>query len=242
MQFLEKLSGADLLDSLLSLTVAFVLGALIGAERQYRQRNAGMRTAVLVSVGSAAFSDIAMRYGGVSDAMRVMANVVTGVGFLGAGVIMKEGINIRGLNSAATVWATAAVGAAAGLDLPVDAILITIFILAGNTLLHPVARTIDRLPLNSRSSEITYEVRVAVVPDAVATVRAALIKALEGASYPVGDVTTAKAVDGAVELIATLVSTAVEPAELDGVIRDLMQLPGVRHAAWESSTADLRGE
>ncbi len=107
---------APFIDTVVSLLTAFVLGTLIGAERQYRQRTAGLRTNVLVAVGAAAFVDIGMRLNGAGSAAHVLAYVVSGVGFLGAGVIMKEGLNIRGLNTAATLWGSASVGATAGAD------------------------------------------------------------------------------------------------------------------------------
>src|ERR1700758_2416953 len=99
MQFLQTFQLHDFLDTLVSLFVAFVLGTLIGAERQYRQRSAGLRTNVLVCVGAAAFVDLANRIAGGDGAVRVIAYVVSGIGFLGAGAIMKEGITVLGLNT-----------------------------------------------------------------------------------------------------------------------------------------------
>src|SRR6201991_4745470 len=122
MRLIETFQTADFLDTLVSLAVAFVLGTLIGAERQYRQRTAGLRTNVLVAIGAAAFVDLAMHLAGPDGATRVIAYVVSGIGFLGAGVIMKEGTNVRGLNTAATLWSSAAVGACAGADLAAQAV------------------------------------------------------------------------------------------------------------------------
>ena len=96
MRFIQTFDLYPFLDSVVSLASAFVLGVLIGAERQYRQRTAGLRTTVLVAVGAAAFVDLAMRLGNADGAIRVIAYVVSGIGFLGAGVIMKEGMNVRG--------------------------------------------------------------------------------------------------------------------------------------------------
>ena len=107
-------SLASIADTAGSLALALLLGAVIGAERQYRERIASLRTNVLVALGAAAFVDLGIQMAGGDGAMRVLANVVTGVGFLGAGLILREGGTIRGLNTAATVWCSAAVGAAAG--------------------------------------------------------------------------------------------------------------------------------
>src|SRR5690606_5857297 len=101
----------SLINTAISLVTAFVLGAVIGLERQYRQRTAGLRTNVLVAVGAAIFVDSANTIAGPDGAVRVMAYVVSGIGFLGAGVIMREEGNVRGLNTAATLWGSAAVGA-----------------------------------------------------------------------------------------------------------------------------------
>lgn len=120
-----------------ALLTAFLLGAVIGFERQWRQRTAGLRTNVLVAVGAAAFVDLGARVGGADGSVRVISYVVSGIGFLGAGVIMKEGAQVRGINTAATLWGSAAVGAFAGGGQLDEAVLVAIFVLAGNTLLSP---------------------------------------------------------------------------------------------------------
>ncbi|WNJ92588.1 MgtC/SapB family protein [Bosea sp. 685] len=238
MRFIQTFELLPFLDTVVSLIAAFVLGVLIGAERQYRQRTAGLRTTALVALGAAAFVDLAMRLDGASGAIRVIAYVVSGIGFLGAGVIMKEGMNVRGLNTAATLWCSAAVGACAGADMVAEAALITVFVIAGNTLLRPLVNAINRIPLNEQSSEATYEVVVTTDPLSLAVVREALVEHLEAAQYPVSDITTTERGEDAVEVIAKLISTAVDRKELDNVVERLALLPAVKHATWESSTAD----
>ena len=112
MRFLTTFQIADFADTLVSLFTAFVLGTLIGAERQYRQRTAGLRTNVLVAVGAAAFVDLAMHLEGADGAVRVIAYVVSGIGFLGAGVIVHESerFRVRGLTSAACTFLAACLG------------------------------------------------------------------------------------------------------------------------------------
>jgi putative Mg2+ transporter-C (MgtC) family protein len=104
MLFVQKLNWLSLADTLVSLTVAFVLGGLIGLERQYRQRTAGLRTNILVALGAAIFVDLANHLHGAEGATHVIAYVVSGIGFLGAGAIMREEGGVRGLNTAATLW------------------------------------------------------------------------------------------------------------------------------------------
>ena len=238
MKFLATFQIADFLDTLVSLATAFVLGTLIGAERQYRQRTAGLRTNVLVAVGAAAFVDLAMHLAGADGAVRVIAYVVSGIGFLGAGVIMKQGMDVRGLNTAATLWSSAAVGSCAGADMVAQAVALTAFVIAGNTLLRPLVNAINRIPLDEKASEATYYVKVAVTPEALPAMRDHLVEKLEAASYPVADVAVVETSDDLLEIVATLVSTAVDPNELNAVVANLERQPGVRHATWESNTAD----
>ena len=126
-----------LLDLSIGILVAFILATLIGAERQWRQRSAGLRTNVLVAIGAAAFVALGMRINGQAGATQIAAYVVSGIGFLGAGVILKDGAHIQGLNTAATLWCSAAVGALSGLGLAAEATVLTLAVLAGNTLLRP---------------------------------------------------------------------------------------------------------
>lgn len=240
MRFLTTFQTADFFDTLVSLTVAFVLGMLIGAERQYRTRAAGLRTNVLVAVGAAAFVDLAMHLAGADGAVRVIAYVVSGIGFLGAGVIMKEGMNVRGLNTAATLWSSAAVGCCAGGDLAAQAVALTVFVIAGNTLLRPLVNAINRIPFDERTSEATYAVRLTAGSAAAGRLREHLEERLEQADYPVAEVEV-EALEHAedkVEIVATLVSTAIEPSELDAVVEELGREAGVDFATWETSTKD----
>lgn len=89
-----------------------MLGGAIGAERQYRQRAAGLRTHALVALGAAAFAAIEFSMGRETGPTLMAAQVVSGIGFLGAGAMMREGLNVKGLNTAATLWCSAAVGVA----------------------------------------------------------------------------------------------------------------------------------
>ncbi|MBV9288491.1 MAG: MgtC/SapB family protein [Hyphomicrobiales bacterium] len=104
----------SLLQAGLNLAAALGLGAAIGFERQWRQRLAGLRTNSLVALGAAIFVTYSRIVLDDQGAARMAAQVVSGIGFLGAGVIFKEGLNVRGLNTAATLWCSAAVGLIAG--------------------------------------------------------------------------------------------------------------------------------
>ncbi|OQP88246.1 methyltransferase [Rhizobium rhizosphaerae] len=236
MRFAQSFELVPLLDTTLAFLTAFVLGTLIGAERQYRQRTAGLRTNVLVAVGAAAFVDLGMRVAGATEAVRVISYVVSGIGFLGAGVIMKEGMNVRGLNTAATLWCSAAVGCCAGTGQIAEAMLLTAFVLAGNTLLRPLVNRINRIPIDDRTTEATYEVSIISSREAMPQLRDLLVERLEAAKYPVSDVTIIDRSDETVEIVATLVSTAVHPHEIEAVITVLEQQATVINASWDGST------
>jgi len=223
-------------DTFIALGVAFVLGTLIGFERQYRQRTAGLRTNVLVAVGAAAFADLGMRLFGSDGGTRIISYVVSGIGFLGAGVIMKEGTNVRGLNTAATLWCSAAVGAFAGAYLAAEAVLLTIFVLAGNTLLRPLVNYINRKPMDERVTEAIYRVHVVCDPSVAADVREELFAELENANYPIREIEVLSEGEDQVELAAVLVPTTAEPHELDAVVTALEARDEVESCAWTVST------
>jgi len=238
MAFLQSFAVGDFADSLVSLFTAFVLGTLIGAERQYRQRGGGLRTHVLVAVGAATFVDVGMHLNGNAGATQIIAYVVSGVGFLGAGVIMKEGSNVWGLNTAATLWCSAAVGACAGADLPFEAIALTGFVLAGNTLLRPLVNAINRAPLDQAATEAIYEVRMTTRGDDLDDSRDLLTAQLKAAGYPPQDVEVIEREQGGTELVATLLSSAADPHELDAIVTRLETNPTVQNAGWSLRTTD----
>ncbi|GAB1578281.1 MgtC/SapB family protein [Bordetella petrii] len=238
MQALLNLNAGSLLDTLLSFATAFVLGGLIGFERQYRQRTAGLRTNVLVAVGAAVFVDAANRLAGPDGAVRVMAYVVSGIGFLGAGVIMREEGNVRGLNTAATLWGSAAVGAAAGADLIAEAMLATVFVLAANTLLRPIVNTINRKPLDVQSAEVTNTVYLIAERAHQKMVLVQLEEELERSNYPARDLEAHAFGQTEIEIEATLAADSVDGDELDALVRRLAALPAVRQAFWNPSATD----
>lgn len=193
---------------------------------------------MLVAVGAAAFVDLAMRIAGTVEAARVISYVVSGIGFLGAGVIMTEGMNVRGPNTAATLWCSAAVGSCTGADMVAEGALLTGFVIAGNTFLRPLVNAINRIPINEQASEATYEVRLTTDQESMPLVRELLVEYLEAAQYPVGNVEIVEHGEDTVEIVATLVSTSVDPKEIDAVVAHLEAQHGVSHGTWEASTRD----
>lgn len=140
----------DFFEFFIRLFVAILLGAAIGFERQFRQRSAGLRTNTLVSAGASIYillaSDLTSATD-LADPSRVAGQIVTGIGFLGAGVIMKDGITVKGLNTAATIWCSAAVGALAGAGLLVEATIATTAIVAIHLLFRPLGMHLEKRPI-----------------------------------------------------------------------------------------------
>lgn len=211
---------------------SFVLGTLIGLERQWRQRSAGLRTNVLVAIGASAFSDLGLRLLGQEGATRIISYVVSGIGFLGAGVILKDGTNIRGLNTAATLWCSAAVGTLSGSGLLAEAATLAGFVLAGNTLLRPLVNWVSRRPITADVTEAKYSVHATCHPKDVSEVRDLLDAELGRASYPIREVETLSDSEGHVELAAVLVPSTADESELDAVVAALEASPLVLSATW----------
>jgi putative Mg2+ transporter-C (MgtC) family protein len=237
MQSLLNFDVGAFVATFAALIVAFVFGGAIGLERQIRQRNAGLRTMVLVSVGAAAFVDLGGRLMGPSGRVQMAAYVVSGIGFLGAGVIMKEGVQVRGLNTAATLWASAAVGAFAGGQLFPEALAVTLMVLAGNTLLRPLVDYINRRPIDAENTEAHYEVRVFCAPGDVGDARDLLAAELEAAQYPIASIETETETEEQVELTASLIPTSANAGELDAVCAALEAHDIIENATWTVEAA-----
>lgn len=152
------------------LAVAAVLGALIGLERQYTRHPAGILTNLIVCLSAYSFTAFSflVNVNEIKDITRVAAQVVTGIGFLGAGVILREGGNIRGLNTAATVWASGAVGILCCLNNLAYAAMVSAAIVVFHLVLHPISEKIDKVRRYDKSDknkeEALYHISV-ICPD-----------------------------------------------------------------------------
>lgn len=142
------------------LLLGAVLGMFIGIERQWRQKSAGLRTNTLVSLGAAAFILLSINIGG--DAVgRVASYIISGIGFLGAGVIMKDGMTIQGLNTAATVWCSAAVGSLAGLGFGWEAFILASIVVFAHLVLRPLGLQLSKQPYRkSAAAETDYVLEI----------------------------------------------------------------------------------
>jgi putative Mg2+ transporter-C (MgtC) family protein len=151
---------------------------------------------------------------------------------------MKEGSNVWGLNTAATLWCSPAVGACAGADLAFEAVALTLFVLAGNTLLRPLVNAINRAPLDQAATEAIYEVRMKTTAGDLDESRDVLTEQLETAGYPPQDIEIVEREQGGTELVATLLGTTADPKELDAIVERLEADPRVQNAGWSLRTTD----
>lgn len=130
-------------ENVLAVLLAFVLGALVGAEREWRRHPGGLRSCALVAAASCVFARIAVEHGG-SNPGAALGAIATGVGFIGAGVILRRGEHVRGLSTAATFWAVAALGAAAGLHEFGLALALTALVFFAHLLLRALSGWVER--------------------------------------------------------------------------------------------------
>ncbi|SDB37413.1 MgtC/SapB family protein [Belnapia rosea] len=127
----------------LAVAIAFGLGALIGAEREWRRHPGGLRSCAIVAAAACIFARIAVLHGG-SNPGAALGAIATGVGFLGAGVILRRGMTVRGLSTAATFWAVAAIGTASGLGDYGMALALTALVFFAHVLLRRLSAWIER--------------------------------------------------------------------------------------------------
>ncbi|MBF6147644.1 MgtC/SapB family protein [Nocardia nova] len=224
-------------EMLLRLATGVGLGAVIGFERQYRARMAGLRTNALVSAGAALFVLLSAHgfHGGAADPTRVAAQIVSGIGFLGAGVIIRDGLNVRGLNTAATLWCAAAVGALSGAGMYGTAAAGTIAVVIVNIALRAAGRAVDRQPESGNEQPAHYAF-TAVTDDAhEAHVRALLVQALTRTDLRLVSVAGANAEDaGRVEVRADLVGDQRDDRQMESAVSRLSPEPSVTSVGWRT--------
>ena len=128
----------------IKIAIAFALGALLGLEREYRSKPAGFRTLIMITVGATVFTILSYRIGsGTPD--RIAANIITGIGFIGAGVIFKEGMKVSGMTTASTIWIAAAIGMSVGYGAYYLAGGVTILVLMILMLLSKLENSFDKV-------------------------------------------------------------------------------------------------
>ena len=216
------------------LLLALVLGSLIGAERQWRQRMAGLRTNALVAAGAAMFVMLtALTAAGPDDSFRIAGQIVSGIGFLGAGVILRDGLNITGLNTAATLWCSAAVGTLAGYGMYGSAVTGAVGVIAANVCLRPIGKALNR-GKGTADAEITYLFRIVGKADRESHMRALLLQSISGQPLTLRSLKSEDIENtGRVEVHALLTSTGRQNLLLEQIVSRLSLEPGVTGVSWE---------
>ena len=220
------------------LLLALVLGSLIGAERQWRQRAAGMRTNTLVCFGAAAFVDLGSTIGG-ANTTNIIAYVISGVGFLGAGAIMKEGGSIRGLNTAATLWCSAAVGSCAGAGEMLDAVFVTVLLVGINLALRPLSRAIDQKSIARSRRPGIYRLTIVCLRSHEQAVSALILRSLAARPLTLRELRTEETEDSDDVVIQAFVESGLhDKAQVEQLTREFKVHPDVTSVEWGEASLD----
>jgi putative Mg2+ transporter-C (MgtC) family protein len=223
-----------LLDFTLRIACAFGLGAIVGLERQWRQRMAGLRTNTLVSTGAALFVTVGSFTLGNENRTQIAAYIVSGVGFLAGAVIFKQNFSITGLNTAGTLWASAAVGTLAGVGAFPEAAVGAGFILAVNVILRPIGQRINLRPMEGTEVVALYTIDVSCPHDNEARVRSRMFYAIAQKKLNLVEIGSEHSADDAeIDIQATVASDGRANEILETIVADLTQDPAVTAASWK---------
>ena len=229
--------NAELFETILRLGLALVLGSAIGFERQWNQKMAGLRTNALVALGSCGFVVFSMMIG-QGDPTRVASQVVSGIGFLGAGVILREGVNVHGLNTAATLWCSAMVGVFAGAGYWWPAVVAAGLVIATNLLLRPLVRRLNSRILISGGVETKYTVEITCKGAEEAHMRSLLLHSLSQAGLGLRRIDSEDISDTSkVTVTAQAVAAKRNDAALEQIVGRLSLEPNVTAATWQVERA-----
>jgi len=226
----------EYLSFTLYIGAALLMGAVLGIERHYRGHPAGLRTNSLVSVGSALFVSVSsLLQGPLTEPTRMASYVITGIGFLGGGVIMREGVNVRGMNTAATLWCSAAIGTLCGLGFVLEALLGMCFVLAINVGLRPIAHWIDVHCKAASEMDTAYRVRVICEEREQMVVRTIVLRHINALAKMTVQAIATQACEqaGHVAVVAEVFSMERSDHALDEMVGRLQIEPGVVSVKWE---------
>ncbi|MBC3841452.1 MgtC/SapB family protein [Streptacidiphilus sp. 4-A2] len=221
------------LDFLARLGTGVGCGAVIGVERQWRARMAGLRTNALVAAGATLFVLYSVAVHDVSSPTRVASYVVSGIGFLGGGVILRDGASVRGLNTAATLWCSAAAGVMAASGELLFAWLGTGAVLAIHLVLRPAGRLIDRVPQDDPDTEgVRATLHLVCDRRSEAHIRALLLQALAGSALTPTGLRARREEPDSTSVRAAVAVTGDATRALEQVIARLSLEPGIRDLHW----------
>lgn len=228
----------DLQMAALNLILAVFCGALIGSERQVRQRMAGLRTNALVALGAASYVVFSSLYPGEVSPTRVAAQVVSGIGFLGAGIIFRQGFTVHGLNTAATLWCSAAVGVMAGAGQAMFAALATGLVIFVNLGLRPLVKWLKRTTRAGVPLSQEFVVHVSYTPSDEAGVRALALRCFTQMGVVVTEMARKDTDESRADLEIFLTIEERSEVELATLLNPLMLDGRVSKLSWEAGEAE----
>lgn len=217
----------------LNLGTALACGAVIGSERQIRQRMAGLRTNALVALGAAGFVVFAAQFPAEVSPTRVAAQVVSGIGFLGAGIIFRDGFNVHGLNTAATLWCSAAVGLLAGAGAWPFALMMTGFVVFVNLGLRPLVKWIKKKTRAGVPLARSWRLSVACAPAQEAATRALILRVLTVPGLHLSELSASATPEGQIDLSATVTGEGLNDRDLEQAAARLAAEPGLSTVRWQ---------
>jgi putative Mg2+ transporter-C (MgtC) family protein len=222
------------LDFVIRLLAAFSCGIAIGLERQMRQRTAGLRTITLVASGACLFVTLGVLTGNGTGVTQIASYVVSGVGFLGGGVIMRDKGSIQGINTAATLWCAAAVGVLCGTGHYGPALAGTAIVLITNTVLREVSRAINTAPVSAADLVREYTLTVVCREEDEIHIRAALSNSMSSTPLSFQSLTSRDYENDPrrIEVTATLKLHPKDQPKLEHIASRLSMEKGVSSVSW----------
>ena len=222
----------------MNMGAALLMGMAIGLERQFRQHTAGLRTNALICLGAALFVSVNRMIDKDSSPSRIAAQVVSGIGFLGGGVILREGLNVRGLATAATMWCSAAVGTLAGLGFLVQGIIGTGAVLFIHLALRPLVQKIETRTKGMGDVETLYRMRVLCPSDQAAVIRAIFMRHVNSQPAMMVQGISTQDTDQAdkTAVVVEIFSTERNDKYLNDLVSRISIEPCVSSVSWEKAT------
>ncbi len=216
---------------LIRIGISFLLSFCIGLERQWRRRAIGLRTNVLVSIGAFLFVSFSIQIPS-SDMTRIAAQVVSGIGFLGAGIILKDGSNIKGLNTAATLWCNAAIGTLCAAGLLIEAIIGSLLILFANIILRYITQKLNMINLKNKKYD-HYSLKVVCEDEKEIVIRTLISQSIHKEHLILTNVESSEVEGGKTRIYANF-KVAIDKSNLiEKLVNRIVMEPGIISSGWK---------
>lgn len=216
---------------LIRIGMSFLLSFCIGLERQWRRRAIGLRTNVLVSIGAFLFVSFSVQTN-AADMTRIAAQVVSGIGFLGAGIILKDGTNIRGLNTAATLWCNAAIGSLCAAGLLMEACIGTLLILFANIILRYTTQKLNMIHNKNQKYE-NYSLKVVCEDEKEIVIRTLISQSIHKEHMLLTNMESQEIEGGKIRIYATFQVSSDKNNLIEKLVNRIVMEPGIISSGWK---------